>query len=223
MNENIFEKAKMLKKKVFCGPLPCLPEQWDTAIDEFQKDPSAEKVKQLIRLYSPLYREDSKIVNQMSQEIISYLTNLPVEWKQEKIRMVPTKVGIADIVVGEKIIEFKFTEKKIGWQIGNFRQLYRYYQAACKINPAEKKQLKILCVFSPITGELRELTIAEAVEKWNLKQTFAKDFLLWELANFSQMRRAENSVLIGKVKGPNIEESKKKITDNRLLVKVWKN
>jgi len=43
--------------------------------------------------------------------------------------------------------------------------LYRYYQAACKINPAEKKQLKILSVFSPITGELRELTIAEAVQK----------------------------------------------------------
>ncbi|CAJ0865895.1 13950_t:CDS:2 [Entrophospora sp. SA101] len=82
----------------------------NAAIVEFQKDPSAEKVKQLIRLYSPLYREDSEIVNQMR----------------------------------------------------NFRQLYRYYQAACKINPAEKKQLKILSVFSPITGELRELTIAEA-------------------------------------------------------------
>ncbi|CAH1755872.1 1386_t:CDS:2 [Entrophospora sp. SA101] len=90
----------------------------NAAIVEFQKDPSAEKVKQLIRLYSPLYREDSEIVNQMR----------------------------------------------------NFRQLYRYYQAACKINPAEKKQLKILSVFSPITGELRELTIAEAAISEILKK-----------------------------------------------------
>ncbi|MEG7978887.1 MAG: hypothetical protein NY202_03115 [Mollicutes bacterium UO1] len=47
----------------------------------------------------------------------------------------------------------------------NFRQLYRYYQAACKINPKEKQKLKTLSVFSPITGELKELTITQAVKK----------------------------------------------------------
>src|SRR5207248_7245699 len=72
-------KEGSILRTVHCWVTPCLPEQWDTAIAEFQKEPSEEKVKQLICLYSPLYREDKKVVNQMSQEIISYLSNLPAK------------------------------------------------------------------------------------------------------------------------------------------------
>jgi hypothetical protein len=70
-----------------------------------------------------------------------------------------------DLIIKEKIVEFKFTEKNFGLKKDYFEQLYRYYHSACKLNPEERKKIKTLVVFSPITGEMRELTIDEAVEK----------------------------------------------------------
>ncbi|WNE41392.1 MAG: hypothetical protein AM1032_000132 [Mycoplasmataceae bacterium] len=62
----------MLKKvkRIFA---PCDSEVWDQAIDDFSKDPSQEKIEEIIKLYSPLYRDDIKIVKKISEEIKSYL------------------------------------------------------------------------------------------------------------------------------------------------------
>jgi hypothetical protein len=74
-------------------------------------------------------------------------------------------VGMPDLIIKDKIIELKFVEKKLGWQKGHFKQLYRYYRSACRVNPLEKKRINSLVVFSPITGEIKEMKIVEAIKK----------------------------------------------------------
>jgi hypothetical protein len=74
-------------------------------------------------------------------------------------------VGIPDLIIEDKIVELKFTEKKMKFDRKHFEQLYRYYRSACKLNPEEKEKIKKLTTFSPITKEINELSIEEAVKK----------------------------------------------------------
>lgn len=185
---------------------PCNPKDWDQAINDFSKDPTQEKIEEIIKLYSPLYRDDIKIVKKMAEQVWSYLPNLPNEWSKEEIRIVDTHVGVCDLVVGDKLIEFKFSERKIGVRKNDFEQLYRYYRSACELNPEEKNKIKYFVVFSPITKEIHQLTVDEADKKWNLEEYYNQDFREWQKDNMISIGRVGRNIVEGRVKVINFEE-----------------
>jgi hypothetical protein len=80
-----------------------------------------------------------------------------------------------------------------------------------------------LVVFSPITGEMRELTIDEAVEKWNLRKRFNTNFSLWELNNFISALKVKQSIVNRKIIGPNVDKERRKILGNKKILKQIKN
>ena len=195
---------------------PCDPKLWDKAIDIFIAEKSQKNIERIIKLYSPMYRGNTLIIKRMAEEIISYLPNIPSKWEKEEIRIVDTHIGMCDLVVGSKLVEFKFSENKIGIKRENFEQLYRYYRSACELNFSEKEKLKTFVVFSPITREIHEMTIKEADEKWQLSNFYNENFKEWQLNNLINYNRLERSILERKVRHF-IWNKKKKIKKKILL------
>lgn len=175
----------------------CTPEEWDKAISNFQNNPTKEKIEEIIYLYSPLYKEDWELIKKMAREIFSYLDNFPQEWKEEEIRIIPTHLGMSNIVIGSKLMDFKFTNKKMGFQKNHFEKLYRHLQSSWKINPEEKFKIKEFCIFSPISKEKIEISIEEAIEKWNLEKEFQANFSLWQLKNYINISKTKKDLPIG--------------------------
>ena len=48
----------------------CKPEEWDKAIEDFQRKPSKAKIEKIISFYSPLYKDDKLLIEKMSNEIL---------------------------------------------------------------------------------------------------------------------------------------------------------
>lgn len=202
-------KESSLLKEVKRNFSPCSPEVWDNAIDEFSKESTQEKIEKIIKLYSPLYRNNIEIVKKMAEEINSYLSNLPEEWIKEEIRIVDTHVGICDLMIGDKLVDFKFEEKKFGIRKKNFEQLYRYYRSACELNPEEINKIKYLVSFSPITKEIHQLTVDEADKKWKLEENYQEDFRNWQMNNIINIGREEKTKnLKRRIKKIKFEEEK---------------
>ncbi|WNE41428.1 MAG: hypothetical protein AM1032_000168 [Mycoplasmataceae bacterium] len=175
----------------------CTSEEWDQAISNFQNNPTKEKIEEIIYLYSPLYKENWELIKKMAIEIFSYLDNFPQEWKEEEIRIISTHLGMSNIVIGNKLMDFKFTNKKIGVQKNYFEKLYRYWKSSWKINPEEKFKIKEFCIFSPINKEKIEISIEEAVKKWNLEEDFQVNFSLWQLNNYISISKTKKDLPIG--------------------------
>jgi hypothetical protein len=71
---------------------------------------------------------------------------------------------MSNIVIGDKLVSFKFIDKKIGLKKNYFEQLYRHFKSACN-KPQEEENINKFCIFSPISKEKIEINIKEVVEK----------------------------------------------------------
>lgn len=194
IRESEIIKDQSILKNIHYWLESCKPEEWDEAIENFKKEPSKEKIGKIISFYSPLYKDDNLLIEKMSNEVFSYIDNLPLEWKDEEVRIIPNHLGISSIAIGNKLMSFKFTNRKIGLQKNHFEQLYRYFKSACKLNSEEKKNIERFCVFSPISKEIIEMSIEDSVKKWNLEKEFQINFSLWQMNNYISISKTKKNI-----------------------------